>query len=466
MRSGRVSPLQVSKFTHVRGQYQYFSIENIFLLFFLLCFTMPYVRVGLEGFVWPKEYQADPTGLPRIIELAVLLLLFFLILKGKFTISKFLTMLHNDKIFLILIVISFYVLIQPFFLDLFSFVISPTAKGAIRGSLLIPLIAYTVGRYYPLTEKGIKIFVIGLLIAGSLQAIAILYPPIFPHYMIYGHYFEGKPLLIFQESIDSGIRRTGFWDLSTQAATFMATMICLSIAVLSHFKSKKIKFLMSGILSLYIIALLGTLQRIQVAAISFLILYLILERVGTLKTTRGKQYLLKFSVLGLFILLNILYPYIFITRLSSGYHSFYQTDRVEVIWPSYLDFISREPSVLLFGSGFASDALDDAGTPMQLAHAHNQFLGWISGIGLFMTILFIYMFFTYYKRAMISSSSIVLNDNEKMISYFSRLVLITIFIICLAESPLQQEPISILVFFVGGIVSSLYELNISKHIHK
>ncbi|MFZ5908150.1 MAG: O-antigen ligase family protein [Nitrospirota bacterium] len=448
----------------IENKSKHFYIENISLLFFLLCFTMPYVRVGLDGLVWAKEYQENPTGLPRIIELAVLLLLFLQILIGKITITKFLTMLNNDKIFLILFVVSFYVLLQPFFLDFFSFVISPTSKGVIRGNLIMPMIAYIVGRHYNLTEKGIRIFFAGLLLAGTLQAIAILYPAIFPDYMIYG-YSEKQPLWIFQGPIGEVERRAGFWDLSTQAATFMSIIMCLSIAALFYFKAKQIKLLMFCILALSIIALSSTLQRIQFIAISFIVLYVIFKKVGTLKTNRRKQYLLKFLVFSSFIFVNILYPYIFVSRLSSIYHSFYQDYRVQVVWPSYIEFIFREPSVLLFGSGYTGDALSDIGTPLHLAHAHNQFLGWLAGIGLFMTMLFVCMFFIYYQKAKIATSSNYLNDYEKMMSYFAKLVLMTIFVICLAESPLLQEPISILVFFVGGIVTSMYKSHLFKQIH-
>jgi hypothetical protein len=445
----------------VENKSNYISIENISLLFFLLCFTMPYVRVGLDGLVWAKEYQENPTGLPRIIELAVLLLLFLQILKGKFTPIKILTMLHYDKILLILFVISFYVLIQPFFLDFFSLVISPTSKGVIRGNLIMPMVAYIVGRYYNLTEKGMKIFYFGLLMAGSLQALAILYPSIFPDYMIYG-YSERQPLWIFQGPINEGERRAGFWDRSTQAATFMSIIVCLSIVVFLQIKSKRIKLLMLCILALSIIALSSTLQRIQFIAISFMILYVIFKKVGILKTNRRKQLLLKFLIVSSFILVNVLYPYIFISRLSSIYHSFYQDYRMQVVWPSYLDFIFREPSVLLFGSGFAGDTLTDSRLPMHLEHAHNQFLGWFSGIGLFMTLLFVYMFFIYYQRARIVTSSNFLSDCEKMMSYFATLALITISIICLAESPLLQEPINIILFFIGGIVSSLYKTHLYR----
>lgn len=441
---------------------KYFSIENIFLLFFLLCFTMPYVRVGWEGLVWFKEYKENPTGLPRIIELSLLLLLFLLIIKSKITLSKLLTMLSNDKIILILFAISFYVLIQPFFLDFFSFVISPTAKGVIRGNLIMPMLAYIIGRFYPLTEKTVKIFVIGLLIAGSLQSIAILYPSIFPDYMIMYEYTQGKPLWLFEGPLEIGMRRAGFWDLSTQAATFMSIVICLGIACLFFTNSREIRLIVLFGIALFIIALSSTLQRIQFIAVSFLIIYVFFNKIATSRIKRQKQFILRVLIICCFILVNLLYPYIFISRLGSIYHSFYQDYRMQVVWPSYLDFIFREPSVLLFGSGFAGDALSDIGTPLYLAHAHNQFLGWFSGIGLFMTTIFIYMFYVYYKRAKIANFSTVLNDNEKMISYFAKLVLITIFIICLAESPLQQEPISILVFFLGGIVSSMYKMHISK----
>jgi hypothetical protein len=432
------------------------SFENIFLFIFLLCFTMPYVRVGWEGLIWQKEYQENPTGLPRLIELSVLLLLFLQILKSKITINKLLAILSNDKVIAILFIIYFYVLIQPFFLDFFSFVSSPTAKGVIRGNLLMPLIAYIVGRHYTLREKVMKIFIIGLLMAGTLQAIAILYPSVFPDYMIYV-YYEKKPLWIFHGTINEVARRAGFWDYSTQAATFMSIIICLSIVAFFYFESKRIKFLLLCVLGLSVIALSSTLQRIQFVAISFVMLFIIVNQVAISKYTERKRILLKVLIICFFILINLLYPYIFLSRLNSAYQSFYQDYRVQVVWPSYIEFIFREPSVLLFGSGYTGDALSYAGQPMQLAHAHNQFLGWFSGIGLFMTIIFIYMFFIYYQRTKLTSTSIILNDHEKMMAYFAKLVLITIFIICLAESPLQQEPISILIFFIAGIITSLYE---------
>jgi hypothetical protein len=438
---------------------KYITLENIFIFLFLLTFVMPYIRVEWGSIVYPKEYGENPTGLPRIIELSLLLLLCVQIVTKRITINKLFMMFKNDKFFRIFIFISLYILFQPFFLELFQFTISPTSKGVIRGNILLPLVAYIVGGSFSATEKSIKIFFLGLIIAGSLNAIAILYPALFPDYL-FVEYSKNQPLWIFQGPITEVGRRAGFWDRSTQVATFMSILICLGVTTFLYFKSKIIKLVMILLVGLSVLALSSTLQRIQFVAVSFLFLYVFFNRIETSNRVRRQQKLLKLLIACLFITINILYPYIFLSRFSAVDHSLFQDPRTQIIWPAYIDFIFREPTVFLFGSGFTGDALNVDGNPMGLAHAHNQILGWFSGIGLFMTILFVYIFYILFKKTKAISNSYFLNIDQKLFSFFLKSIFITMFIICLAESPLQQEPIAILVFLAAGIVNALYEIHL------
>jgi len=114
----------------------------------------------------------------------MLLLIFMQVLAGDISLPKILFVLKKDKLFLVLSIISLYLLVQPFFLELFSFVIAPTAEGTIRGSVIMPMIAYLSASKYRWTKSQIKMSVAILLLIGALHAIAIIYPAIFPNYMI------------------------------------------------------------------------------------------------------------------------------------------------------------------------------------------------------------------------------------------------------------------------------------------
>ncbi len=429
---------------------------------------MPYIRIDWHDIVWAREYQENPTGLPRIIELSLLLFLIVQMIKKRLTINAVTNLIRRDRIFRVFILITVYILLQPFLLEMFSFPMGPAAKGIVRGSLIMPLIAYAIGSTIELREKHINIFFVGLMIAGILQTIAMLNPSLFPDYMMIYRSEQVSPLWVFQGPLSPVSRQAGFWDLSTQAATFISIIICLQIVAFLHSRSKKLKLVLLPLIALSLIALSVSQQRIQFIAISIIFIIIFLAKVSR-KYPLHKQIFFKMVIFSLFITINFVYPYIFLsTRMDALYTTFYQDYRVEIVWPAYIEFIFQEPSVLVFGAGFGSDALDEFNNPMHLAHAHNQVLGWVSGLGLFVAISFVYLFIHIYKRVRITKSSPFLNEHERMISFFGYLMTITIFFICLAESPLQQEPVAILVFFVAGISSSLYKrhMNIKNNISK
>jgi len=188
-------------------------------------------------------------------------------------------------------------------------------------------------------------------------------------------------------------------------------------------------------------------------ASSVIIFIAIIKTFTANRKKSNSQIVLASFLFLLFIFLNAMYPFIFISR-DVGIQSISSDYRTEVVWPSYIKFIIREPSVLFFGAGFVCDALDEFGKPMYLMHAHNEFLGWIASTGFLISGLYIYAFIIYYRRARLLSYS--KNESIKLFSSFAKFLLISLFIICLAESPMQQEPIAILVFFIAGMISSLY----------
>ncbi|GAG63181.1 unnamed protein product [marine sediment metagenome] len=63
----------------MKTHYKIYFIERLLIFLFLFSFSMPYVRVGFEGLVWPKEYLRNPTHLPTIVEIS-LIFYFFIIL--------------------------------------------------------------------------------------------------------------------------------------------------------------------------------------------------------------------------------------------------------------------------------------------------------------------------------------------------------------------------------------------------
>jgi len=372
---------------------------------------------------------------------------------GDISLTKILFILEKDKLFLILFVIFLYLLVQPFFLELFSLVIAPTAKGVIRGSVIMPMVAYLSASEYRWTKNQVKMTVAILLLIGALHAVAIIYPAIFPNYMIQSSYHHYESIKTLQEGLNEGIRPSGFWDRSTQAATFMTIIICLSVAFFMYSKSRLCRLVTLLTLALSIVALSATSQRIQFVASSVIIFIAIIKTFTANRKKSNSQIVLASFLFLLFIFLNAMYPFIFISR-DVGIQSISSDYRTEVVWPSYIKFIIREPSVLFFGAGFVCDALDEFGKPMYLMHAHNEFLGWIASTGFLISGLYIYAFIIYYRRARLLSYS--KNESIKLFSSFAKFLLISLFIICLAESPMQQEPIAILVFFIAGMISSLY----------
>jgi len=261
------------------------------------------------------------------------------------------------------------------------------------------------------------------------------------------------------------LRASGFWDRSTQAATFMAILICLQIAIILHSKNKIIRIASFFITAIFIVGLMKAFQRIQFIAVLLLIISLTFGNFSIASSySRKRNIVISLTIIGIFAVIATWYL-LYSLELQLIYILDWFTSknyRLTTVWPAYINFIFGEPSVLLFGARFGCDALDEYGKPMRMAHAHNQFLGWIAGIGLPMTIFFIYLFFKIYKRAKACESSVFLNNHERMVASFCIMMLFVISVISLAESPLLQEPITILVFFTAGLVSSLRKMDIIR----
>jgi O-antigen ligase len=375
---------------------------------------------------------------------------------------KLVEMLRNDSLFRFLVLLDCYVLLlHPLLGDAFSFLSSPGPQGVVRGSIILSSVAYIVGYSITLSEENSNLAFWGLFVAGTLQAVAMLRPEWFPDDLIYAS-APVAPVWLSTGEIVALQRQAGFWDLSTQAADFMAIMICLEIALLLYSKSKKLKLIALIAAGFSLFALLASLQRGPFIAIAILFLLIVFGKlpVGKFKMQK-KRAILKFAVALVFVLSIVGNPYLFLTRQNpfSSESSRSRDYRTEVVWPSYLEFVSSEPTVFLFGAGFGCDALDEYGRPKELAHAHNQYLGWLAGIGFFMTILFICSLFIVFKRARVCISSHCLENHEKMVASFYLMFLMVISLIAFIESPLNQEPISILFFFFGGTVSSLYRMH-------
>ena len=442
-------------------RWKFLHIEQIFVFLFLLTFTMPYVRISLKGIVWPKEYVQNPIGLPRIIEISLLLLLVIMISIKRVSLGKLLKMLKEDIIFKLLLLLVFYVLLfHPFLVEVFSLPTSPIGKGVIRGNLILPLVAYIIGSNICMGEENIISIFLGLILAGTVQAFAMINPSWFPQNLIYGNFGCYSLWLSSGSSIELQ-RQAGFWDRSSQAGDFIAIIMCLVLACITYSKSKKLKFVLLSIISILLAAILSTLQRAPVIAIILLLTLVMLGRFYERSVLRIKKLrFMRLLILGVATLGITMCPCVFLTRFSLS--ALYNDYRMTAVWPVYINFIFREPLVLFFGAGYGCDALNEYREPMGMAHAHNQFLGWIAGIGLPMTIFFIYLFFKIYKRAKACESSVFLNNHERMVASFCIMMLFVISVISLAESPLLQEPITILVFFTAGLVSSLRKMDIIR----
>lgn len=436
-------------------------IERISIFLFLSSFCMPYLRIGQQGIIFPKQYILNPTNVPHIFEVILIFNFLLLIIYKKININSFVKNFHEDKTFRLILMISFYICIFYPLIKNFSPINAPTANGIIRLTVIFPLIAYFVGYNFIVDKKYIKLIFLIIILIGILMDIAILKPLWFTEYLIY---YSGVTI--------GGSRPSGFYNLSTQAATFLLIVFCFQFVVLFNIKAKKIKIILLCLGIFNLIALFKTLQRLQIATFFLLIVFIMLSRIKKINRNSSSRKELKMLIIMIIILSLIafsifaymLLPFVINRRMGimNREISFLEDFRFKVVWPAYINFILREPFVLIFGAGLGSDALNEYRFPMHLAHAHNQFLSYIAGIGLFMSIVLFYIFFRIYNKSKICKLSDYLSYHEKMIASLCVLVLFVIAIISLGESPLFQAPISILVFFIFGIISYLYKKHMNK----
>jgi len=429
----------------------------------MLSFSMPYIRISYNRIIWPTEYLLSSLTLPRIIEVILILFFLFQLIINKSFFDNLAKIFCRDYVFRLFLCIFLYVsLIQPILMQIFPLIVAPTAKGAIRGNVFLPIIAYIIGYNVTKNNDNVNIIFYTLILAGLFQAIAMLRPFMFPEYMTFGNFGYFRVELTTGEVLKLQ-RQSGFWDRSSQAADFMSIIICLCMAGYIHLKSKKTRILLSIIIGTLTIALLSTLQRIPFIAILTLFLFVMFGKSIYAKPNLNKKLIPIFLLLAIFIIAIIQYPYLLKSRLSvSSLAYLLEENRFKGIWPAYLNFIFTRPSVLIFGAGLGCDALGEYNMPMHMAHGHNQFLTWIAGIGLPMTILFVSSLIRTYNRAKICLASNILNTYEKTMASFCMMLLFILLIISLAESPLLNEPISILVFFISGITNYLYRTRIEE----
>lgn len=441
------------------------TIEKVLFFTLLISFAMPYVRIGLDGFVWPNEYAKDSVRLPRIIEFLVLLVFLFQLTFKKISTASVSKM---GKVFFMGLILLFYTSIfHPLLSDIFFPFHVLTLKGGIRTNIALPLIAYVVGFHLNASsKKTTNIIIISLLGAGLLQAIAMLSPVWFPDYMITGNFG------VYDEWSSSGKylgkiqREAGFYFRSTDAANFTVLLVGFVFSTLSYIQSKPKKIIMYISLFIFTMALMSSMQRMPfIAFIGILLLVFMFKRheYGLIKgKINSKIQILIFGGIIIFGIIQI--PYLLQSRMTYGHlvESFMSDYRWTAVWPAYINFVLREPLVLFFGAGYGSEALDATGYSMHMAHAHNQYLSWLSGIGLPMTIVFIFLFLTLYKYGNKCMSSTVLASHEKIWGRFMVTSLLAIMIISLGESPLLAEPISILIFLIGGITTSMFSIHVRR----
>jgi len=406
---------------------------------------MPYVRVGFEGLVWPKEYLRNPTHLPTIVEISLIFYFFIILMYKRITLNKLIRALREDEVFRLISILFFYVCI---FYPLIKKIIYPISEdvilGMIRLVIVLPLIAYFVGYNINIDKKNILLIFSVIILVGTLQAIAMLKPEWFPVFML--NWTVGIP------------RPSGFWNLSTQAATFLSIVFCCQLAVLLYIKTISVRIITLFLIFINLFAINRSLQRIQTVAITFLIIFSVF---GIYKIPKGhfKKYLrLMMIMLAFFIII------VFVLYISPQIGiSIFGSYRYTIIWPSYFNYIFSEPLVLFFGAGLDTPFPDKYWTGViKKGHAHNQFLGFVKGMGLFMSIILFYLMFKTYIHAKICISSKFLVYYEKMIAFFCIAMLVVIMIISIAEVPLFQGPISIFTFFILGMVNSLYKTNMIK----
>ena len=431
-------------------------LEKFLLSSFILSFAMPFIRISYNGVLWPAEYLQSSLSLPRLIEV-ILILFFLLLLLKKYSFDDLIEMFNKDKVFRLFLFVLLYVsFIQPLLMRIFPLVRAPTAKGVIRGSLTVPIIAYIVGYRVVERKYAKKTIILSLILAGLLQAIAMLAPNLFPGYMIFGNFGYFPVELTTGETLNLQ-RQAGFWDRSSQAAAFMAIIICLAIACYIHFKSKKIRVFLLVSIGVLMVALLSSLQRLPFIAILALFLFIMFGRSVYAKPRLNKKLIPILLLLMIFVFSIIQYPYLLKTRLSlSSLGLFLEDYRFKYVWPAYFTFIFKNPSVLFFGAGFGCDALGEYRMPMRMMHGHNQFITWVASIGFPMTIIFVSSLINIYNRAKVCILSRIMSVYEKTFVAFCMMLLFVILVISFAESPLLSEPISILVFFVSGLMGSLY----------
>jgi len=423
-----------------------YFIERLLIFLFLFSFSMPYVRVGFQGLVWPKEYLRNPTHLPTIIEISLIFSFFIILVYKRITLNKLIRGLREDEVFRLISILFFYVCI---FYPLIKKIIYPINEGAIPGVIRLviafPLIAYLVGYNINIDKKNILLIFSVIILVGTLQAIAMFQPEWFPVFMLNWTVEIPRP--------------SGFWNLSTQAAIFLSIVFCCQLTVLLYIKTISVRIITLFLIFINLFAINKSLQRIPTVAISFLIIFVIF---GIYKMP--KSYFKKYFRLMIIVLMfPIIIVFVLYISPQIGM-SIFDDYRYTIIWPNYCNYIFSKPLVLFFGDGLDTPFPDEywAGV-INKGHAHNQFLGFVKGMGLFMSIILFYLMFKTYIHAKICISSKFLVYYEKMIAFFCIAMLVVIMIISIVEVPLFQGPISIFIFFILGMVNSLYKTNMIKN---